>query len=129
MNYQQPPPLAVPVPVPVKATIVPIEPSAPPARNSSHGHGHGLGHSITRAISPVGDAEIKALQSQGFTRGLAESLVDMKTSFPRRIWVVDNSGSMQKTDGHRIISTRSKNDLKIVGCTRWDEIKEAVNYH
>lgn len=132
MNYQQPP---LAVPVPVKATIVPIEPTAPPANTHGHGHGHGHGnvqhgHSITRDISTtIGDAEIKALQSQGFTRGLAESLADLKTSFPLRIWVVDNSGSMQKTDGHRIISTRSKNDLKIVGCTRWDEIKEAVNYH
>jgi len=118
MNYQQP----IAVPVPVKATIVPIEPTFP---RQTHGHTG----SITREISSIGDAEIKALQSQGFTRGLAESLADMKTSFPLRIWVVDNSGSMQKTDGHRIISTRSKNDLKIVGCTRWEEIKEAVNYH
>eukprot|EP00554_Chaetoceros_debilis_P004846 CAMPEP_0194083104 /NCGR_PEP_ID=MMETSP0149-20130528/8446_1 /TAXON_ID=122233 /ORGANISM="Chaetoceros debilis, Strain MM31A-1" /LENGTH=398 /DNA_ID=CAMNT_0038765435 /DNA_START=59 /DNA_END=1255 /DNA_ORIENTATION=+ len=124
MNYQQP----IAVPVPVKATIVPIEPTANSFSRQTHGHGHT--GSITRDISSfIGDAEIKALQSQGFTRGLAESLADMKTSFPLRIWVVDNSGSMQKTDGHRIISTRSKNDLKIVGCTRWEEIKEAVNYH
>lgn len=73
--------------------------------------------------------EVKRLVEQGFTTGLAESLTLNNMSFPLRIWVVDNSGSMQMTDGHRIIPTTKKNDVRIVECTRWDEIKECVNYH
>lgn len=36
---------------------------------------------------------------------------------------------MQKCDGHRIVPTSKKDNVKIVPCTRWDEIKECVNYH
>lgn len=60
--------------------------------------------------------------------GLAKSLAQTLTEFPLRIWVIDNSGSMQKTDGHKIISGTSK-DVKVVNTTRWNEIKEAVEYH
>jgi len=35
---------------------------------------------------------------------------------------------MQKQDGHRIVSGTNK-DVKIVDTTRWNEIKEAVEYH
>lgn len=79
--------------------------------------------------SPLSEQSIKELKKQGFSHGLASSLTANNTEFPLRIWVVDNSGSMQKADGHRIIPTRKKNELKIVDSTRWDEIKESVNYH
>ena len=46
-----------------------------------------------------------------------------------RFWIIDNSGSMNKPDGHRIIESCVKNNVNIVDCTRWDEIKECVNYH
>lgn len=112
--------------LPVNATVLPFNPeaSAPP----------GPGAPVARAFqisggrSHVGSEEVKALRRQGFTTGLAKSLADVKTSFPLRIWVIDNSGSMQKVDGHRIIS-RAKNEIKIVDSTRWAEIKEAVEYH
>ena len=60
------------------------------------------------------DAEILALQDQGFTRGLAKTLTDNNASFPLRIWVVDNSGSMRTADGHRIAETTKNSDVKLV---------------
>lgn len=36
---------------------------------------------------------------------------------------------MQKTDGHRIVPTSKKDSVKIVPCTRWEEIKDCVTYH
>ena len=36
---------------------------------------------------------------------------------------------MNKPDGHRIVETTKKDDMRIVDCTRWEEIKECVNYH
>ena len=60
--------------------------------------------------------------------GLAKSVSLNNTIFPLRIWVVDNSGSMQKDDGNRIILSNSGN-IKIAKCTRWEEIKECVEYH
>lgn len=77
----------------------------------------------------VDEKQLQSLIDQGFTAGLARSLAMNNMAFPLRIWVVDNSGSMQMTDGHRIIPTSKRNDVRIVECTRWDEIKECVNYH
>jgi len=70
-------------------------------------------------------ALLRSLQSIG----LATSLAENNATFPLRIWVVDNSGSMQKCDGHKIVSTAKKEHVKFVPCTRWEEIKECVNYH
>eukprot|EP01083_Nonionella_stella_P000295 879_1 len=123
MNYQQPRPVPVPAPV-VHATIVPSELDS---TAQSHFAGHteengtsGYTSHITTDESSIGMGEIKTLQSQGYTVGLAKSLADVKRSFPLRIWVVDNSGSMQRDDGHQIIQrrVRARNDLKIVDCTR-----------
>jgi len=75
-----------------------------------------------------GNAE-KRLKDQGFTAGLAQSLSTNNMYFPLRIWVVDNSGSMQMADGHRIVPSKQKNDVKFVECTRWAELKYCVNYH
>eukprot|EP00957_Ditylum_brightwellii_P202180 15328965-Ditylum_brightwellii.AAC.1 len=69
------------------------------------------------------------LRNQGFTRGLAKALSINCSVFPVRYWVIDNSGSMNKPDGHRIIETLKRNNVNIVSCTRWEEIKECVNYH
>eukprot|EP00978_Attheya_sp_CCMP212_P043201 scaffold277877_cov24-Attheya_sp.AAC.1 len=75
---------------------------------------------------PLDAEEMRRLKEQGFTEGLAEALALNCISFPLRIWVVDNSGSMQMADGHRIVPTKKKNDVKIVSCSRWDEICECV---
>uniref|UniRef100_A0A7S4UHK9 VWFA domain-containing protein n=1 Tax=Ditylum brightwellii TaxID=49249 RepID=A0A7S4UHK9_9STRA len=61
--------------------------------------------------------------------GLAKALSINCSVFPVRYWVIDNSGSMNKPDGHRIIESFQRNNVNIVSCTRWEEIKECVNYH
>jgi len=75
------------------------------------------------------EEQLTTLTKQGFTKGLARALNANYEYFPVRFWIIDNSGSMNKPDGHRIIDTGVKNDVKIVDCTRWEEIKECVNYH
>jgi hypothetical protein len=77
----------------------------------------------------IDDHIVKQLLAQGFTQGLVHSLADNSIEFPLRLWVVDNSGSMQKTDGHVILESSKPEKIKFADCTRWDEIKEAVNYH
>lgn len=102
------------------ANITPMPyPSAPSAPNS-----------LTTILQPakdIGETAIKKLVGQGFTRGLAKSLSLNLTIFPLRIWVIDNSGSMQKNDGHRILMNGG--NVKVVDSTRWEEIKDCVNYH
>jgi len=63
----------------------------------------------------------------GYTDGLIKSIARSNMQFPLRIWIVDNSGSMMKGDGHRLVGQR--NNVRYVSCTRWDEIKETVEYH
>eukprot|EP00560_Eucampia_antarctica_P007854 CAMPEP_0197825544 /NCGR_PEP_ID=MMETSP1437-20131217/2598_1 /TAXON_ID=49252 ORGANISM="Eucampia antarctica, Strain CCMP1452" /NCGR_SAMPLE_ID=MMETSP1437 /ASSEMBLY_ACC=CAM_ASM_001096 /LENGTH=376 /DNA_ID=CAMNT_0043425571 /DNA_START=47 /DNA_END=1174 /DNA_ORIENTATION=+ len=77
----------------------------------------------------VSEQAMKQLMDQGFTQGLAESLAESSVNFPLRLWVVDNSGSMQKTDGHLILESSKQGKVQISNCTRWNEIKEAVTYH
>mmetsp|Transcript_24471 Transcript_24471/g.59931 ORF Transcript_24471/g.59931 Transcript_24471/m.59931 type:complete len:399 (+) Transcript_24471:42-1238(+) len=78
--------------------------------------------------TPFSDNQIQQLLKQGFTRGLCSALEDAKQVFALRIWIVDNSGSMQQADGQRMVVT-SKNAIKMVPCSRWDEIVECVEYH
>jgi hypothetical protein len=61
--------------------------------------------------------------AQGFSTGLAKALVENKQNFHHRVWVVDNSGSMQIGDGHRV------NNGKVLSVTRWAEIQDTVLYH
>jgi len=57
------------------------------------------------------------------------SLNDSLQTFAKRIWIVDNSGSMQKTDGHRLVETGQRQHVQFVPCSRWEEITECVCYH
>lgn len=93
-------------------------------------------HAISRVTIPsktegtdLSEHATRALMDQGFSRGLAEAMALNILTFPLRIWVVDNSGSMASTDGSRLVETSSKNDLKYVKCTRWNELQETVKYH
>jgi len=97
-------------------------PSAPPAKNFPEAAARGQS-------DPIDESSINMLLAQGYTRGLANSLNDTKKAFAKRIWIVDNSGSMNCTDGHRFVETRCKNDVKMVPCSRWEEIQECVQYH
>lgn len=80
-------------------------------------------------FAPVPEQQIQQLTKQGYTRGLSTSLAQTIKNFPLRIWVVDNSGSMQKTDGHRFVETKRTQDVKVVDCSRWNEIKDCIEYH
>eukprot|EP00565_Helicotheca_tamesis_P009050 CAMPEP_0185726140 /NCGR_PEP_ID=MMETSP1171-20130828/2204_1 /TAXON_ID=374046 /ORGANISM="Helicotheca tamensis, Strain CCMP826" /LENGTH=411 /DNA_ID=CAMNT_0028394429 /DNA_START=231 /DNA_END=1463 /DNA_ORIENTATION=- len=76
------------------------------------------------------EEKINCLKQQGFTTGLAKALLQTCIKqHPLRIWVVDNSGSMIKDDGRRIVETQHKHNVKLVPCTRWSELQECVTYH
>ena len=110
--------------------------SAPPARDLQGATTLNGGRS-SRVVMPQGGQEfveidarkISLLMEQGFTRGLAESLRSNKLALPLSIWIVDNSGSMQHRDGHRIVETAKKSHIKFVECTRWAEMVQTVEYH
>jgi len=74
--------------------------------------------------------QLDHLLGQGYTESLALSLQKTKMAFALRIWIVDNSGSMQTADGERLVSTNSRSrSLQAVQCTRWEELCDCVEYH
>ena len=83
----------------------------------------------TGELATVSESQIQKLLVQGYTRGHAAVLAQTIKSFPLRIWVIDNSGSMQKTDGHRFAETEVSSEIKVVECSRWRELKDCVEYH
>ena len=94
--------------------------------------GGAAGGMLAAAAVPVGGgggdaAQVQAgrdfLQREGFPGGLAEQVVQTKRAFPLRFWIVDNSGSMGIDDG-KLQTPRGP-----VGCTRWEELRESVNFH
>jgi len=111
-----------------KATPVPL-PNAPPASVPTREYNLSSGISGDATTKAIDGYQMNRLLEQGFTKGLVHSLNELKNNFPLRIWVVDNSGSMAATDGHRVVPSRQNNEVKIVACTRWKEIEDCVNYH
>ncbi|CAB9507520.1 expressed unknown protein [Seminavis robusta] len=75
------------------------------------------------------DATLQTLQKQGYSLGMAKSLGEVKKSFAKRIFIIDNSGSMQRNDGHRLVDVNGRNTIKVVPCTRFEELRDTINYH
>jgi hypothetical protein len=74
------------------------------------------------------ESTYRALEEQGYTRGLSQAFLRNKVAFPLRFWIVDNSGSMNTQDGHRL-SSKNKSKVELVPCTRWAEMQQTVDYH
>lgn len=112
------------VDIPV-AYAQPLPPPAAPAALA----GSAGGATIPITAEPLSENQIARLKEQGFTYGLAKALEKNNVVFPLRIWVVDNSGSMNAQDGHRIAATSKKDNVKVVPCTRWKELQGTIEYH
>ena len=73
--------------------------------------------------------QINDLVEQGYSQGLIKALSQNSHDFDFRFWIVDNSGSMQIGDGSRIVTSgKSDGSLKAVRATRWEELKDTVQY-
>ena len=77
------------------------------------------------------------LLRQGYTPGLITAIQQNRIAFAHCFWIIDNSGSMQTQDGHRIVTTHSNKNtttgtnhtLQFVTCSRWKEMVQTVDYH
>lgn len=118
------------IPIAVATAVDPSSPSGTrPSLQSPNYHGRSSRIGLSKEKSKVMDQDqIRKLQEQGFTRGLAEAMTQNNAAFPLRIWVVDNSGSMISRDGMRMVKT-SNGGYKMVECTRWVELQETVECH
>jgi len=63
-------------------------------------------------------------RTHDFPPGLLRSMKNSTEAFPLRIWVVDNSGSMNSSGGSRIVKSGAK--MAKVSATRWAELGDSV---
>ncbi|KAJ8612849.1 hypothetical protein CTAYLR_002093 [Chrysophaeum taylorii] len=74
------------------------------------------------------DEAIGVMRSMGLPRGLAEQIMKSTLTFAVRYWIVDNSGSMSASDGHRIVRGPGGRE-GMVTCSRWEELGCAIKWH
>ena len=67
----------------------------------------------------------KVLMDKGWPPGLTHSVATSVEAFPVRIVVVDNSGSMNRMDGTRLVRLPN-GDVKSIKATRWAELSDTV---
>jgi hypothetical protein len=92
-------------------------------------------------------ARLEHMQNaQGFPLGLAHAILQHAQDCPIRVWILDNSGTMQCRDGHRVATTKTNGGrssssgrdrdrrpdkfiIQVVDCTRWEEVQSTVWWH
>jgi hypothetical protein len=67
------------------------------------------------------------LTAKGCPKGLQDFLTANVRKMPYRFFICDDSGSMSKSDGTKMIGSGA--DTKAVPCTRWSELSETLKFH
>ena len=98
-------PLAMGLPVTAQAMPVPVA-------------------SFAQAPVDVAAGMAKLAANHSFPPGLLHSMQASAQAFPLRIWIVDNSGSMNAGGGSRIVKSGTK--MAKVSATRWAELGDSV---
>jgi len=76
--------------------------------------------------SAMASAQVAALmEKHAFPLGLAQRAVASAKSFPFRVWIVDNSGSMGIPDGQKLAQD-STGTFKMIQTTRWQELLKDI---
>lgn len=96
---------------------------------NQHGHATPFLSPLDPIQHPVDEANVHALEKHGFTKGLVDAMIRDKQAFSLRIWIIDNSGSMVCPDGHRLVETAQKHDIKFLPCSRWKEVQDTIDFH
>jgi len=81
---------------------------------------------VPAAVEP--SARAGYLRSLGAPAGLTAQYLKSADDFPLRMWVIDNSGSMQTCDGKRV-AYKSNGAPVAVTCSRWDELGDSLDFH
>ena len=110
------------------ATTTPLPPK-PSSKGSSSSSSHS--NKINRS----------ALQALGYTPGLCQALEEYRAHTAKRYWIIDDSLSMTKRDGHLWMPTHPHTKesssysssyhhvMEQVPCTRWNELQDTVLHH
>lgn len=63
----------------------------------------------------------------GWPEGLQEAFITNLSKTPIRYFIVDDSGSMATSDGHRLAGNGTI--IRSVSCSRWAELGEGIRFH
>jgi len=125
---------------------VPVLPDAqPPAYNSDLPPAHGSGLAVNGLLQEISLQEGKPsapqyvrqvsdeqrrqyLATLDLPPGIANEILQSCKLFPLRIWVIDNSGSMGTSDGHKLVRGPAGNE-GLQTCSRWGELGDAILWH
>ena len=99
--------------------------------NSYSSHGDSRGATTALRVSATTPTSADVLDHLGLPFGLRETLLTNAETFSKRIWILDNSGSMAMHDGHQVLLEAQNSDCAETQptCTRWNEVEETVNCH
>jgi hypothetical protein len=103
---------------PVEVVAVPID---------QPGYTAGVNNSY-RNFPRINEAGARAYLSEyRWPVGLQECLLRSLVKIPIRFMICDDSGSMVENDGHRLVGSAA--DAKMISCSRWSELGEAMKFH
>jgi len=91
-----------------------------PLNNTTIGRGHDSRATHERSTN--------YLKSNGMPAGINEAFIKSCDEIPLRIWVIDNSGSMQTQDGKRLVYGPGGRE-GVVESSRWAELGDSLIWH
>lgn len=109
--------------------VTPMPPPSAPSEHQDEQHAPRVSHAHSASIASLSPEALAALEDQGYSRGLIEAMIQNQRAFPVAFWIIDNSGSMSTPDGHRLVPTKRRSEVKVISATRWKELQETVEYH
>lgn len=115
-----------PTPTVVQGVAVPVVPVLVQQGHPSESVRSSAGDpSAPAAVLSTAEAQQRLMAlDRSWPAGLCSTIARCVESHPLRIMIVDNSGSMQSSDGNRLVAHQGT--LRTVGCTRWEELREDV---
>lgn len=99
----------------------PSAPHPPPAPGTDDGV-----EGFFRGVQNDGGAR-EFLSQHNWSPGMQEAFLQNLSKTPIRFFICDDSGSMDISDGNRIVESNGK--FQMVPCTRWAELGQAMKFH
>ena len=86
-------------------------------------------HLARISSSPTTHTSVPYFGKHLFVTGLARTLIKNTDDFPTRVWLIDNSASMNSADGHRVVQNVDTHKVSNITCTRWEEVTATLMWH
>jgi len=90
----------------------------------------GNSETFSACYTPPDEVELRRfLKGEGWPYGLQTIVQKSCERYPIRYFIIDDSGSMNTNDGHRVVGGGDVKKLKMIKCTRWSELTTCLAFH